>query len=147
MGASMTSVQSQSQTLAATERRSHRRHDLEQQGIEIERFDSGRHTEVLGQIVDLSPGGVRIRTKDAGVRVDSQIRIRIELPTYAGIHPFVDVATGEPQPKREWVGWMAVSRVQRVGPTSYELGGRLVDMEDMDRGMLGLYLSTQPIAA
>ncbi len=134
-------------TLQASERRSHRRHDLEQQGISIERFNSGRRKEVLGQIVDLSPGGVRIRTKDAGVRADQQIRVRIELPTYAGIHPFVDVATGEPQPTREWVGWMAVSRVQRIGPNTYELGGRLVDMEEIDRGMLGLYLSTQPIAA
>src|SRR2546421_11414722 len=147
MGAFMTSVQPQPQPTQRSERRSHRRHDLEQQGIDIERFDSARQSEVLGQIVDLSPGGVRIRTKDAGVRVDSQIRIRIELPTYAGIHPFVDVATGEPQPKREWVGWMAVSRVQRIGPNTFELGGRLVDMEEMDRGMLGLYLSTQPLAA
>jgi hypothetical protein len=42
---------------------------------------------------------------------------------------------------------MAVSHVQRVGPAMYELGGRLVDMEEIDRGMLGLYLSTQPLAA
>ena len=50
------------------------------------------------------------------------------------------------QPKREWVGWMAVARVNNV-PGGTEVAGRLVDMDEMDRSMLGLYLSTQPIAA
>jgi hypothetical protein len=130
------------------ERREHRRHDLEQQGISIDRWDAGRgQREVLGQIMDISAGGVRVRTSAANVRPDHQIRVRVELPSYAGICPFVDVATGEPKPKREWVGWMAVSRVQQVGAGAYEIGGRLVDMEEIDRGMLGLYLSTQPLAA
>ena len=38
-------------------------------------------------------------------------------------------------------------RVQRIGGNELEVAGRLLDMEDMDRGMLGLYLSTQPLAA
>ena len=42
---------------------------------------------------------------------------------------------------------MAVCRVQPIGYDEVELAGRLLDMEDMDRGMLGLYLSTQPLAA
>jgi hypothetical protein len=130
------------------ERREHRRHDLDQQGLTIERYEVGRPArEALGQIVDISAGGVRLRTSDSNLRPDHQIRVRLELPNYAGICPFVDTATGEPHPKREWVGWMAVSRVQCVGPNTYEVGGRLVDMEEIDRGMLGLYLSTQPLAA
>jgi hypothetical protein len=37
--------------------------------------------------------------------------------------------------------------VQKVDTRSYDIAGRLVDMDEMDRGMLGLYLSTQPLAA
>jgi len=91
--------------------------------------------------------GVRVRTEDGNVKPDSQIRVRLELPAYAGICPFVDTSTGRPQPKTEWVGWLAVSRVKKVDGKSYDVAGRLVDMEEMDRGMLGLYLSTQPLAA
>src|SRR4051794_11660734 len=91
------------------ERREHRRHDMEQQGIEIERWDGSRRTgKPLGQIVDLSASGVRIRSEQADVRPDQQVRVRIELPVYAGICPFVDKDAGQqPEPKREWVGWMA----------------------------------------
>lgn len=131
------------------ERRQHRRHDMEPQGITVERFDAARRSrrDVLGQIVDISAGGVRVRTNDANLRPDHQIRVRLELPAYAGISPFVDTTCDNPQPKREWVGWMTISRVQSVDQKTYDVGGRLVDMEEMDRGMLGLYLSTQPLAA
>lgn len=130
------------------DRRRHRRHDLEQQRIAVGRWDGARRaSEPFGRIVDISAGGVRIRTSDAGVRPDNQIRVRLELPAYAGICPFVDIAAGEPQPKREWIGWMAVNRVERVARNEYDVAGTLVDMEDLDRGMLGLYLSTQPLAA
>ena len=131
------------------ERREHRRHDLEHQGITVERWDSARRGgAVLGQIVDLSAGGVRIRTTERNLRPDSQIRVRLELPAYAGICPFIDTTTGrDPQPKSEWVGWMAVCRVRPVGGGEVEVAGRLLDMEEIDRGMLGLYLSTQPLAA
>ena len=132
------------------DRREHRRHDLEQQGIAIERWDGNRRGgggEVLGQIVDISAGGVRIRTSRANVRADQQIRVRLELPAYAGIFPFIDTTARQPQPKGEWVGWMAVCRVRPIGENEVELAGRLLDMEEMDRGMLGLYLSTQPLAA
>ena len=140
------------------DRRAFRRHDLEQQGIAVNRWNGGAsskrraaaavaETDTLGQIVDLSAGGVRIRTKQADVKPDHQIRVRLELPVYAGICPFVDTTGGQPQPKREWVGWMTVARVQPVGDNQFDVAGRLVDMEDIDRGMLGLYLSTQPLAA
>ena len=42
---------------------------------------------------------------------------------------------------------MTVSRVSPLGADHCEIAGRLVDMEELDRGMLGLYLSTQPLAA
>jgi hypothetical protein len=37
--------------------------------------------------------------------------------------------------------------VAKVDDKHYDLGGRLIEMDDLDRGMLGLYLSTQPLAA
>ena len=132
----------------SAERREHRRHDLEQQGIVIDRWDgSRRQGEPFGQIVDLSAGGVRIRSEQANVRPDQQVRVRIELPDYAGICPFIDASDARLQPKREWIGWMAVARVNASKGSGAEIAGRLVDMDEMDRGMLGLYLSTQPIAA
>jgi hypothetical protein len=129
------------------ERRRHRRHDMDTQGITVERWaGAGRAPEPFGRIMDLSAGGVRIRTSQASVRADNQIRVRLELPDYAGICPFVDTSAGQPQPKREWVGWMAVARVKKAGD-EFEVAGSLIDMEELDRGMLGLYLSTQPLAA
>jgi hypothetical protein len=134
---------------AGHERREHRRHDLEQQGIAVERFDGSRKAgATFGQLVDLSAGGARIRVKGASVKPDSQIRVRLSLPEYAGISPFISSADGQASPKKEWVGWMAVARVFPVaGSKDVDVAGRLVDMEDMDRGMLKLYLSTQPLAA
>ena len=73
--------------------------------------------------------------------------MRIELPAYAGISPFIDASSESPKPSREWVGWMAVARVLPAPAGQVDVAGRLVDMNDMDRGMLGLYLSTQPLAA
>lgn len=128
------------------ERRRHRRHDMEQQAIAVERWDGSGKAEPLGRIVDLSAGGVRVRTRQSAIRPDNQIRVRLELPAYAGICPFIDTSASQPRPKREWVGWMAVARVEQAGE-EYEVAGSLIDMEDLDRGMLGLYLSTQPLAA
>lgn len=133
--------------VAARDRREHRRHDVEQKGIAVERWDGRRGTDVIGRIVDISAGGVRIRTNQSGLRADNQVRVRLELPSYAGISPFIDTASGQPHPKQEWIGWMAVCRVIETHDGEVEVAGRLLDMEDMDRGMLGLYLSTQPIAA
>jgi len=131
------------------ERRQFRRHDLEQQSIPIDRWDGARRVgQMFGQIVDLSAGGVRIRTEQTNIRADQQVRVRIELPVYAGICPFIDASSNSQlQPKREWVGWMAVARVNKVDEKHVDVAGRLVDMDEMDRGMLGLYLSTQPLAA
>ena len=132
----------------AAEQRTHRRYDLGGQTLMVNRWDASRRTAApLGYLVDLSAGGARIRTEQASIKPDSQIRVRLELPAYAGICPFIENSTGTPQPKTEWVGWLAVSRVQQVEGKQYEVAGRLVDMDEMDRGMLGLYLSTQPLAA
>lgn len=131
------------------ERREHRRHDLEQQGIAVDRWDGGRRLgKSFGQLVDISAGGVRIRTDGpASVKADSQIRVRLALPAYAGISPFVDTTAEQPMPKREWIGWMTVHRVIKTSDGKTDVAGRLCDMEELDRGMLGLYLSTQPLAA
>lgn len=132
---------------AGRERRAFRRHDFETRGIRIDRWDGGRRAgQLLGEIVDLSAGGVRVRTDQQDIRADNQIRVRIELPDYAGICPFVDTSEGL-SPKREWIGWMAVTRVSKVSREQVDVAGRLVDMDEIDRGMLGLYLSTQPLAA
>lgn len=134
--------------MTASDRRQYRRHDLEQQAITVDRCDArAGDTLVFGRLMDLSAGGVRIRTGQAGVHPDQQIRVRLALPPFAGICPFIDSRKGEPRPVREWVGWMTVSRVHPLGNGDYDVAGRLVDMEEMDRGMLGLYLSTQPLAA
>ncbi len=131
-----------------SDRREHRRHDLEGQEIVIDRWDGSRRAgQPFGQIVDLSAGGVRIRTEQTNLRADQQVRVRIELPDYAGICPFIDSTKKEMSPSRQWVGWMAVARVSKVDGKNIDVCGRLVDMDEMDRGMLGLYLSTQPIAA
>ncbi|MCS7034556.1 MAG: PilZ domain-containing protein [Phycisphaerae bacterium] len=130
------------------ERRRFRRHDFENQGISVERFDGGRTgRKIFGHLIDISAGGVRIRTPEASVKPDSHIRVRLELPPYAGITPFVDTSGPQLAGKREWVGWMTVRRVQPQPDGNYDVAGPLVDMEELDRGMLGLYLSTQPLAA
>lgn len=130
------------------DRREHRRHDFDQQQIAVERWDGRKRApEQLGTIMDLSAGGVRFRTSQGNVRPDQQIRVRLELPPYAGISPFINPSTMGLEPKEEWVGWIAVTRVQPVDDNQMEVAGRMVDMDEMDRGMLGLYLSTQPLAA
>src|SRR6185437_7198254 len=87
------------------ERRKHRRHDLEPQTIVVNKFD-GHGGIDFGQVVDMSSGGICIRTRQANIRPDQQIRVRVQLPTYAGISPFVDISSGAARPKTEWIGWM-----------------------------------------
>ena len=130
------------------ERREHRRHNLMLQDVAVERCGLGRdEQEHLGMIIDLSSGGVRIRTRAGQLRPDQQVKLRLELPTYAGISPFVDASGEMMRPKTDWIGWMAVVRSVPLGDGQFEVAGRLMDMDDVDRGMLGLYLSTQPLAA
>lgn len=93
------------------------------------------------------PAGCAFRTTEGNVKPDHQICVRLELPAYAGISPFISSQSEALAPKNEWVGWMTVSRVIPIGGNEYDVAGRLVDMDEIDRGMLGLYLSTQPLAA
>jgi len=134
--------------IAGRERREHRRHDLETQGIGMERWD-GQHRagQLLGKIVDISAGGVRVRAKKTDLRPDQHIRVRLSLPSYAGISPFITPGEAGLEPNGEWIGWMTVRRVASVSEQEMEISGCLVDMNDINRGMLGLYLSTQPLAA
>jgi len=131
------------------ERREYRRHDLEDYNLSIDRWDGSRQVgKTFGRIVDLSAGGVRLRASaSANLKQDQQIRVRLALPAYAGIKPFVKCDGMRIEPREEWVGWMAVCRVKQVENGEVEIAGKLVDMDDADRGMLGLYLSTQPLAA
>ena len=131
-----------------SERREHRRYELGGQTLSVNRWD-GRRREALdfGYLMDLSAGGVRLRTQQEDIKPDHQIRVRLEMPSYAGICPFVESNGQQAKPKNEWIGWMAVSRVSKVADKEFDVAGRLIDMDDMDRGMLGLYLSTQPLAA
>jgi hypothetical protein len=126
------------------ERRRYRRHDMEGRELALQRWDSVRGTgESIGQIIDLSAGGLRFRTKKNTFHVDSHIRVRLDLPAYAGITPFFNSEEG----RTDWAGWLVVTRVQRTVEGGYEVAGRLVDMDEMNRGSLKLYLSTQPLAA
>jgi hypothetical protein len=131
-----------------SERREHRRYELGGQTLQVNRWNTQRREALdFGHLVDVSAGGVRVRTSDDGVKPDHQIRVRLEMPSYAGISPFIETTSEMPKPKTEWVGWLAVSRVQKLGDGTFDVAGRLIDMDEMDRGMLGLYLSTQPLAA
>ena len=130
------------------ERREHRRYDMNDKALPIDRWDGQhRRSTELGYLMDLSAGGLRVRTADSSIRADSHIRVRLEIPAYAGVCPFVDTGHGAPRPKNEWIGWLSVNRVQKIERDQYDIAGRLVDMDEMDRGMLGLYLSTHPLAA
>jgi len=129
------------------ERRQHRRHDLEAQTLDVEAWDGHKDGAKLGQILDLSSGGIRIRTDKANLKPDQQVRLHVRLPDYAGISPFVDTSGPGLRPSSEWTGWLAVTRVNRIADGQYDVAGRLMDMEDLNRGMLRLYLSTQPLAA
>lgn len=133
---------------SGAERREFKRHDLEGQALSVEKWDGARRSGTcFGTIVDLSAGGVRIRTDAKNIKTDNQIRVRLELPAFAGICPFIERAGQNLQPKNEWVGWMTVSRVRKAENGQTDVAGRLVDMDELDRGMLRLYLSTQPLAA
>ena len=61
------------------------------------------------------PGLQMVRTADADVRPDQQIRVRLELPAFAGINPFIDTRGDDPKPSREWVGWLGRLGLAQVG--------------------------------
>jgi|SRR5580658_3719225 hypothetical protein len=129
------------------QRRCHRRHDVETQDLTIERWDGGRRPdEKFARIMDLSAGGIRLRTHQASLQPGNQIRIRLELPEFAGIKPFIHVQENGFAPMNEWIGWITVNRVVKINKDEYDVAGQLLDMDEIDRSMLGLYLSMMPLA-
>lgn len=136
--------------LAGGERREHRRHELSTPMVMIERIGTnGVKGGFVGTIADLSAGGVRLRTS-AGAAEDvapgQTIDVRLSLPEHAGISPFIQLA-GDARPTCEWVGRLEVLRRTDLPGGEVDIGGRLLGMTSVDRGMLGLYLSIQPLAA
>ena len=134
----------------AGDRRRYRRHGMTSKHVVVHRFDPATGAgEAIGEITDLSAGGVGLRTADRTIAPGATLRVRLALPSYAGICPFITDrrAGGGIRPSTEWVGWLKVVRVGDPDNGLVELGGKLLEMDDIDRGMLGLYLSTQPLAA
>ena len=140
-----TETYAESNVQKAIDRRQNRRHDLDLHDVSINRFD-GNRSEPLGVLVDLSSGGMKFKTREKGILPDQQIRLSLVLPAYAGISPFIDTTGERIRPKNEWSGWVSVARVNETDSGEYEIGGRMIDMEPLDRGMLSLYLSTHPLS-
>lgn len=132
-----------------SERRIHRRHTMETRNVAVKQIDRrGGNAVEFGQLMDISASGVRVRIPAANpVQAQRQIRLRIELPAFGMIAPFIDTSHRRVQPSNCWTGWVEVCRVHSVDEHHCDVAGRILDMRDMERGMLGLYLSTQPMAA
>ncbi len=132
----------------AADRREHRRHELAGPRVLVERLNDDGCARI-GSIVDLSAGGVKLFTAtDTGVHPGETIDVRLALPQHAGISPFVRLADDTvAEPACEWIGRLEVLRRVDRRDGSVELGGKLIGMTAVDRGMLGLYLSIQPLAA
>ncbi|HEX8325875.1 MAG TPA: PilZ domain-containing protein [Tepidisphaeraceae bacterium] len=128
------------------ERRQHRRHDLAEQDLPVYAVIDGSPADTaLGQLMDISAGGMRFVTKSGAVRPNSRLAVQLSLPNYAGIRPFID--KDSESPATEWAGYLSVTRVVKLPGGGFEIAGRLLDMSEGERGLLGLYLSTQPLAA
>jgi hypothetical protein len=130
-------------TTRDADRRRHRRHQPAVNDPSSVREESDIH----GEIVDLSSGGLLMRTDDPNVRPGDSVHVCLTLPAHAGIQPFIRLAGATPEPTCEWRGRFDVARRVDRGDGTFDLGGRFADMTPVDRGMLGLYLSTQPLAA
>jgi hypothetical protein len=129
------------------DRRRHRRVDVEHLGYTVERIEGLKiQPQTFGRLVNLSAGGMLIKCAEASVKVGSQIRVRMTLPAYAGISPFVS-SDGSGTGSETWIGWISIVRIARNDDGSVNVAARISDMREIDRGMLGLYLSAQPLAA
>lgn len=128
------------------ERRKHRRHDLSEHDLPVYAVIDGMPADTArGTLKDISSGGMRFTTQSNGIRPDSRISVQLSLPPFAGIRAFINKSNE--QPATEWQGTLSVTRVIRQEDGSYEVAGRLLDLSEGERGLLGLYLSTQPLAA
>lgn len=129
------------------ERRRFRRQDMEALHVAIERVGArAGMVDRLGQLMDLSPGGMRIRTTANDLASGTQLKVRLQLPAYAGISPFV-AGDGSGKGTNEWCGRIEVVRAYRIAEDKWDVACRTLDMREIDRGMLTLYLSAHPLAA
>lgn len=129
------------------ERRRFRRQDMESMHVTIGRVGAKADLiDPLGQLMDLSPGGMRIRTTCGDLPPGAQLKVNIQLPAYAGISPFV-ACDGTGKGTNEWSGKIEVVRAYRIAEDKWDVACRTVDMREIDRGMLTLYLSAHPLAA
>ena len=90
----------------------------------INRWDGIREGKSFGKIVDLSAGGVRVRTEQVQ-REDRQPDSRP--PGAAGVCGHRSVRRRRrqrPEPKTEWIGWMTVKRVISLEPGKFEIAGQ-----------------------
>ena len=129
------------------ERRRFRRQDMESMHVTIGRIGAKAESiDPLGQLMDLSPGGMRIRTTAGDLTAGAQLKVHIQLPAYAGISPFV-AGDGSGTGTNEWSGRIEVVRAYRIAEDKWDVACRTIDMREIDRGMLTLYLSAHPLAA
>ena len=130
------------------ERRRFRRQDMAALHVVIERVGgrAGQIADKLGQLMDLSPGGMRIRTTANDLVAGTQLKVRLELPAYAGISPFV-AGDGSGKGTNVWTGKIEVVRTYRIAEDKWDVACQALDMREIDRGMLTLYLSAHPLAA
>lgn len=133
------------------ERRQTHRHELypsaPSEPISIEFAASGvAQGPVIGELLDLSASGYRIETRDATLSPGSDVSVRLRLPTSLGINPFF-TAGDRGEPTNEALVKLTVLRRFEREPGVYEIGGTIDGLDENQRGMLRLYLSTQPLAA
>ena len=129
------------------ERRRFRRQDMQALHVEIARVGArAAVVDGLGQLMDLSPGGMRIRTTATELVAGTQLKVRLELPAYAGISPFV-AGDGSGRGTNVWTGRIEVVRSYRIAEDKWDVACKALDMREIDRGMLTLYLSAHPLAA
>ena len=126
------------------DRREYRRYELFS-GPTVKCVDpAARATRDFGQLVDISAGGVRVRTTDGNIKEKQEIHVAMSMPDRYGVSAFIDRKAGTAKPMADWTGRMNIRRVKKVGK-QFEVSGELLDMTQNDRDMFRLYLSTQPL--
>ena len=125
-----------------TERRRTFRMDLEDRDIAVElRSPAGRPGKRIGTVIDLSTEGMKFKTRFGELAVGDRLSIKIQLPSMCGISAFVSHDDG--RATDAWSGDFEVARVVKRMDGGYDIGGRLMNLTDTDKGLLGLYLSLQ----
>ncbi|MGN6627490.1 MAG: PilZ domain-containing protein [Tepidisphaeraceae bacterium] len=132
---------------APADRRKDRRRNFEGRQLIVEQVDAKSHkASKIGMLLDLSTSGLRFRAGRTQLTVGAIVQIRLTLPSFAGISPFL-MRASVPVPTSQWTGWITVTRVAERLDGTHDIAGELMGLDEADIGMLGVYLSTQPIAA